>query len=185
MDLTVLLWLACCFFPATISPDGSTLKPTLLTIACSMESPTILPLTLARPWQLAQMHHVSIDALVIFASWEAEYGGAVADESDLSWAEPGAAAAAVADFGVESSTVKFTTPCTLNSSAVSVPVLSKQQIVTKPAYGILHCSETKILMRCSEAIDVVMFRESCIGSSGGITFVTMTMQCKNSFQRLP
>ena len=73
-------------------------------------------------------------------------------------------------------------PSTL-SSAVNVPVLSKQQMVTNPIwYSPLFGDKILIVAKMQW---MVIFKDNCIGNSGGITFVTITIQCKNSFHRLP
>ena len=121
IDLIVLLSFANCFEPAKISPFSFNLKPTLRKIDFSIESPTILPLTFASPWQLSHIHHVSTDALVILII--------VATSFFLSFTTGGGSCS----FGNGNGTV----PSTFTSSAVNVPVLSKQQIVTIVTFGVI------------------------------------------------
>lgn len=99
------------------------------------------------------------------------------------------------------------TPSTTRFSPVIVPVLSKQQISTRPAKGILKGSVQKMAVDAHEELSLSLFREteviamnsqyllratrealtaivSSIGSSGGTTEVIMMTQSSKSFERL-
>ena len=68
----------------------------------------------------------------------------------------------------------------MNSSFVSVPVLSKQQISILPAKGIRKGSMQTIRLLCKKNKDELMFKESSIGNSAGTTEVIIIIQRNNN-----
>lgn len=104
--------------------------------------------------------------------------------SELHPARTRPAASATLVMGVSSSLppapLRPPTPTATSSSVVSVPVLSKRQASILPAMGTRNGSvqNTCIFIRVIR----LLFTASavCIGSSGGITDVTMRMQCRSS-----
>lgn len=71
-------------------------------------------------------------------------------------------------------------PSTIKLSLVKVPVLSKQQISTFPANGILKGSvqNTPSFDRANR--DVLTANDNSIGSSGGTTDVKISVHSKNN-----
>ena len=72
------------------------------------------------------------------------------------------------------------TPSTIKSSLVRVPVLSKQQISIFPANGIRNGSVQYIPSLTSDRRDVLTANASSMGSSGGITDVSIRAHSRKS-----
>ena len=82
--------------------------------------------------------------------------------------------------GSEPFDVVPTIPCTSKSSPVIVPVLSKQQTSTRPAYGIRNGSVQKMACLASATSEALTAIDSSMGSSGGTTDVIISTQSSMS-----
>lgn len=71
-------------------------------------------------------------------------------------------------------------PSTTKLSLVSVPVLSKQQISTFPANGILNGSVQNTPNFDNANSDVFTANDNSIGNSGGTTDVKISVHSKNN-----
>mmetsp|Transcript_26285 Transcript_26285/g.30250 ORF Transcript_26285/g.30250 Transcript_26285/m.30250 type:complete len:203 (+) Transcript_26285:2755-3363(+) len=83
------------------------------------------------------------------------------------------------------STINFkllfcTTPTATNSSVVKVPVLSNKQLSNFPAIGTRNGSVQNTFIFINVMRLLFTANAICIGSSGGITLVMISMQCNKS-----
>merc|ERR1719162_1389028 len=72
------------------------------------------------------------------------------------------------------------TPTATNSSVVNVPVLSKRHASNLPAIGTLYGSVQKTCIFINVIKLLFTAIAICIGNSGGMTLVTIKIQCNNN-----
>ena len=138
------------FSPPSSSPPDRTVHRIALIAADSSGSPTVSPSMQMSELQPARTSPAASSTLVM-----------------------GARAVSVAAEG-------SATPRATSSSVVSVPVLSNKHESTMPAMGTRNGSVQKTCIFISVMRELFTASAVCMGSSGGITDVTMRMQWRRS-----
>mmetsp|Transcript_29064 Transcript_29064/g.60530 ORF Transcript_29064/g.60530 Transcript_29064/m.60530 type:complete len:278 (-) Transcript_29064:299-1132(-) len=149
-----------------------------LSAALSSGSPVVSPSINTREWHPARTNAASCDSFVMGVSKRlsvSSFPPFFFFDAAVSFDEE------VAMIDARSPTVfPPMTPTGTSSSVVNVPVLSNRQASSLPAMGTRYGSVQKICNFINVMSELFTARAICIGSSGGMTLVTMRMQCNSS-----